>query len=309
VTERAGEHAEEHPDDILHRARVGLPLSARERMLRLEHLRACDVCRLLEETRVDLLDEAERPDRAGTSIAELIAATMATFEPTGAPQPGFRSRRLTGTGRARHATRTAAAVAAVLCAVAGAALAARWIVETRAARHVTPATPSRVTARGAGEQLHRPRGAPPTEVEPEGEQRAPPTQGPQGGAGELFARATEARRAGLVDDARRAYDRLWRQFPATEEAQAGRVAYGRWLLDLGQAGPAAAAFADYLQGHPRGTLAVEARVGLAEAMELLGDGPGARRAWQAVLDDPAAGALASHAKARLRSLDAGARGP
>jgi len=145
------------------------------------------------------------------------------------------------------------------------------------------------------------------DVAPELEQQAAPRQEPDATARALFARATEARRAGHVDEAHRAYDRLWREFPATEEAQTGRVAYGRWLLDRGQAGPAAIAFADYLRSYPQGTLAVEAGVGRAEALELLGDRPSARRAWQAVLRDPAAGAFASYVRARLRALDAPAQ--
>lgn len=309
----ASEPGQEHPEELLHRARAGLPLSARERRLRLEHLRACDVCRLLEETRVSLLDEAARAqgDHSGKSIAELVAATMASYQAPEARRPPSQPIGPRGRGRARHPARMAALAALVVCAGAGVALAAHWIAETRTAERAHEAASARVAAHLAHPSDRAAGGLAATssvQVATEAAPAAPGTSpAPAGGAAALFARATEARRAGQVDDARRFYDRLWQEFPGTVEAQTGRVAYARWLLDRHEAQPAAGAFADYLRSSPRGTLAAEASVGLAEALELSGDRPRARRAWQEVLDNPAAGAFADHAKARLRSLDAPAR--
>ena len=300
---------EEHPEELLHRARVGLPLSARERSLRIEHLRGCDVCRLLEETRSDLLEEAARP-AGGKSITDLVAATMASYEATEAPRPP--SSRGPRRGYARHPARTVVLAAVAVCAVTGVALAARWIVEARTAGRAG-VTPARVAAHAPRTGVRR-ASAPHVAAEAAATtEQLPPMPAPEdaaagdASAAALFARATEARRAGRADDARRAYEHLWRAYPTTLEARTGRVAYGRWLLDRHEPAPAAVAFGDYLRSDPHGTLSAEARVGLSEALELLGDRARARRAWQDVLDDPAAGTSADHAKARLRSLDGGGR--
>jgi len=286
----------EHPEEILHRARAGLPLSARERLIRLEHLRACDVCRLLEETRADLLDEASRP-ADGKSITELVAAAMASF-----PAPPPVPRRT----RARHPARMADVALVAVFVLAGAALAARWIVEKRASEQARVSGAVAVRAGRAGAE-HAPRanGAPTLGAADDGPALpARPATAADNGAAELFARATAARRAGDVNEARRTYDRLWQDFPETLEAQTGRVAYGRWLLDRGEARAARGAFADYLRRAPRGTLAAEARVGLAEALDLLGDRVRARQAWQDVLANPADIAFPGRATTRLRALDA-----
>jgi len=307
-------HPEAHPEDLLHRARAGQFLSPRERLQRKEHLRTCDVCRLLEETRAELLDEAARPP-SGKSITELVAATMAAFQAPsaqGPPAPPTGRR-----GSARHPARMAAVAAAVVCAVTGVALAARWIVEARTA----PRAPDQVSSDQATppRRVGHPTGplaaaaapsdgdASGTQPAPAGATGAPAAASPGGGAAALFARATAARRAGRVDEARRAYQQLGRDFPATIEAQTGQVAYGRWLLDRDEAQPAAVVFDDYLRANPRGTLAAEAAVGRAEALERLGDRPGARRAWEDVLVNPAAGAFGRHARARLRALEGRAR--
>jgi TolA-binding protein len=308
---------EEHPEDILHRARQGLPLSAQERLIKREHLLRCDVCRLLEETRKELLDEAARPP-AGTSISALVAATMTSFEapsarPTAAATPPTRSK-----VRPRHPARMAAFAAAAICLLTGVALAARWLVEARTTSRVQQEPASSVTVPSMHVGLHPAdgRGAQPAAHGEPGPaaQGAPLVEDAPGrrasladDAATLFSRATAARRAGRVDEARRAYASLWRDFPDTVEARTGQVAYARWLLDRHQATPAAQAFADYLRSNPHGTLAAEARVGLAEALELGGDRAGARRAWQGVLDDPAARAFARHARGRLRALDTPAR--
>jgi TolA-binding protein len=305
---------EDHPEDILHRARVGSPLSARERAIRAQHLRSCDVCRLLEQARLELLDEAARP--GGESITALVAATMASFQVAPAPVPAATPAE---TGRRRRAplpARLALPAAAVVCLVAGAALAARWIVEARTApRARAEASPS--AAPSGRVALHYPTASPaarpvdPAPGVPDAwEAPAPPevsaasSAAASGGPAALFARATEARRAGRIDEARRTYERLWRDFPGTAEAQTGRVAYARWLLDRHQPQPAAVAFGDYLRTNPHGTLTAEAAVGLAEAFEALDDWREARRAWEQVLVEPGARAFARHARARLRALEA-----
>lgn len=319
-------HSDEHPDELLHRARVGLPLTPRERLITRDHLRTCDVCRLLEETRADLLDEAARPSD-GKSITALVAATMASFQAPAAPVPAAPPSPARRSGRGRHAARLPAFAAGAVCLVAGVALAARWMVEsppaTRAQEELSSHTAAR-ERRAVVRPVPAPADAPAPPVQPDVAPPAapalavpaPPGAASSGGAAMLFARATEARRAGRVDEARVAYDRLWRDFPETVEARTGQVAYGRWLLDRHEARPAAAAFDDYLRGNPDGTLAAEAAVGLAEARESLGDREQARRAWEQVLANPAASAFTRHARARLRALEAraglttdGARAP
>jgi len=298
---REDHHHEDHFEELLHRERAELPLSPQERLVRLEHLRRCSACRFLEDARGDLFDEVARPVN-GKSISELVTATMASFEPASrpapmAPQPS--PARLATPRRRAHA-RLPALTAALVCAVAGVALAAHWIGGTRREEAPLPSPrsqPATPAPRGHGGQPNGPAfsqsGAPPPQA------KLPSAEGPAA----LFARATEARQAGRVDEARLAYDRLWQDFPGSLEAQTSLVARGRWLLDRNEAQAAATAFADYLRAAPGGPLAAEASVGLAESLEQARDWPRARQAWQDVLANPAAGLQSAQARARLRALE------
>ncbi len=110
----------------------------------------------------------------------------------------------------------------------------------------------------------------------------PPADSPVTAA-ELFRDANAERRAGNIGRAIDLYRALQKRHPDAPETQASRVSLGRLLLDRqGDAGGALAQFDAYLKASvaDNGTLAEEARVGRALALEQLGRRDDERRAWE-----------------------------
>lgn len=119
-------------------------------------------------------------------------------------------------------------------------------------------------------------------------------------AEELLARANEARRRGELRGAARLYRLLQRSHPSSREASVSRVTLGRLLLDgLGEAGAALPEFDRYLQAHPSGVLAEEARVGRALALGRLGREAEERAAWRELLAHHPDSLHADRARSRL----------
>jgi TolA-binding protein len=127
--------------------------------------------------------------------------------------------------------------------------------------------------------------------------------------GRLFAEAAQARRAGWLTEAHRAYAELVARFPGSREERAAGVLLGQLTLERGEPADALARFDRYLGTDPDGALAEEARLGRALALEQLGQRDDARRAWQELLDRHPGSVHAGRARARLDSLQSGARGP
>lgn len=103
---------------------------------------------------------------------------------------------------------------------------------------------------------------------------------------ELFRDANAERRAGNTAKAIELYRTLQRAHPGAAEAQASRVSLGRLLLDRqGDPTGALTQFEAYLKGAPTdgGSLAEEARVGRALALQRLGRSDEERRAWEELL--------------------------
>lgn len=123
-------------------------------------------------------------------------------------------------------------------------------------------------------------------------------------AADGFREANAARRAGDVDRAVTLYRELLAAHPASAEADASRVSLGRLLLERrSDARGALAQFDAYLKNGARDrTLAEEARVGKAGALERLGLGDEERRAWQDLLENHPDSLSAPRARARLASL-------
>lgn len=123
-------------------------------------------------------------------------------------------------------------------------------------------------------------------------------------ASDLFRDANAARRAGDVPKATELYRALEAHHPGAAETSAARVSLGRMLLDRGgDPAGALAEFDGYLKGTPRdGTLAEEARVGRALALQRLGRAADERRAWQDLLEQHPASLYADRARARLTAL-------
>lgn len=126
-------------------------------------------------------------------------------------------------------------------------------------------------------------------------------------APELFRAANAARRAGDVEQAVAGYRALGARFPDAGETRAARVSLGMLLLDK-QGNPAGALreFDTYLAGGARDTLAEEARLGRALALQRLGRDEEERRAWQTLIENHPQSLHLTRARARLAALGASA---
>jgi hypothetical protein len=120
-------------------------------------------------------------------------------------------------------------------------------------------------------------------------------------AGELFARANEARIRGETLSARGAYADLLALYPTSPEAWVTRATYGRMLLDSGDAGAADEQLSSYLSG-PDGTLREEALAAHAIALQRLGRTAEEADAWRLLLRDYPESLHAARAHARLREM-------
>jgi TolA-binding protein len=122
-------------------------------------------------------------------------------------------------------------------------------------------------------------------------------------AAQLFADANEARRTGDVDRSVLLYRQLQLNHPSSPETTTSRIAFGRLLLDkLGDAPGARAQFNEYLTAAPSGTLAEEARVGLALSAAKLGDAGRERAAWLELLAKHPESVHAERARKRIAEL-------
>ena len=127
---------------------------------------------------------------------------------------------------------------------------------------------------------------------------------PPGDAATLLGQADEAESAGRVADASRLYSELRRWFPGAREEIVARALHGQLLLDrLGSPVRALAQFEGYLLAEPAGTLAEEARLGRARALERLGRASEERSAWREFLRAHPRSLHAAGARARLAALD------
>jgi len=135
-------------------------------------------------------------------------------------------------------------------------------------------------------------------VRPRAVEEAPPLS-----ADQLFASANEARRHGDPTQAVRLYRQLQQQFAGTREETTSRVLLARLLLDRGEEiGQSLALFARYLGETPNGTLAEEARLGRALALQRLGHAHEERQAWQELLTYHPNTIHAERARKRLDEL-------
>jgi TolA-binding protein len=99
-------------------------------------------------------------------------------------------------------------------------------------------------------------------------------------ASALFARAVAERKQGRVFAAVASFRSLERRFPDSTEAVVSLVSVGDLLLGADDAAQALIAFEGYLVRAPNGTLAPEAWVGKARALESLGRTEEAKAAWR-----------------------------
>jgi TolA-binding protein len=136
----------------------------------------------------------------------------------------------------------------------------------------------------------------------------PPSAQTTASAADLFRDANAERRNGNVVKASELYRALQKQHPSSAEAQASHVSLGRLLLDK-QGDPAGALneFDAYLKGTVAvadgGTLAEEARVGRAMALQHLGRTDEERRAWEDLIQRHPSSLHVARARDRLNQLD------
>lgn len=123
-------------------------------------------------------------------------------------------------------------------------------------------------------------------------------------AATLLSQAEAAESAGRPNSASALYGELGRQFPGTREEIVARALHGQLALDrLESPGRALALFERYLAVEPHGTLAEEARLGRARALERLGRASDERAAWRELLRAHPRSVHAAAARARLATLD------
>ena len=127
---------------------------------------------------------------------------------------------------------------------------------------------------------------------------------PLASAARLFADVAYARRAGWLSEAHQAYGQLVIRFAGSREERTASVLLGQLTLERGEPADALGRFEGYLGTDPDGTLAEEARLGRALALEQLGNRGDARRAWQELLQRHPRSVHAGRARARLESLQA-----
>lgn len=121
-------------------------------------------------------------------------------------------------------------------------------------------------------------------------------------AAELLAAANEARAGRRHAQAIALYEELGRRYPDSRESLSSRVSLGRLLLAEGKKPRRAlAVFEAYLRASPDGTLAQEAMVGRARALQALGDRAQEREAWMALLERFPDTIHRARAEARLQS--------
>jgi hypothetical protein len=300
-----------HPEERLDAARRGALDAQGLEDLR-AHLDRCPACRLTLALGDDLRVEGAVTAADGALLANLVGGAMAS-------EPGAVTFEPRGSAFARYGRR--AAIALVLLLVGGSAGAAifspggkRWLGHFLPVVEPLPRAPE--PAKPAPVRTHASR--PVVEVEPVAEPvlEPPPAAAPKPHArprveapapetaDDVFADANRARRAGDYRLALRRYADLRRQFPGSRQEMTARVIVGDLSLngDGGSPRDALASFDSYLGASPDGTLAEEARVGRALALQKLGRRAEEREAWRQLLRRHPDSVQVARAKDRLAAL-------
>jgi TolA-binding protein len=297
-----------HPEEMLDAARRGT-LSPQGFADLHAHLDRCAACRLSLALGDDLRADAAVTGADGALLAQMVQGAVAN-------EPGaIVAARASGFGRfARRA-----AIALALLLVGGSAGAAIWSaggtrllgrfwpeivpLPHRTTRASAAPRPREVAPESVGEASTpavAPAGAPalPTVVHAHAhaESHAPET------VDDVFADANRARRAGDYVFAMRRYAQLRRQFPGTRQEMTARVIVGELSLSGGATRDALASFDSYLAASPDGTLAEEACVGRALALQKLGRRDEERAAWKQLLRRHPDSVQVARARDRLNVL-------
>lgn len=272
--------------------------------------------RLADTLRAALDEEGGEDDDA--LVARAVARAMTRIadeasEPAPVARISERARAASGRRWLRVAIPLAAAFAASI-AMAAVMLANRAPTPAAPAPAAAPSpTPASPTAKAATAGTPAPDTTPTMSVEDLPSAKLAPavmkpaTVAPSEAApsaAELFRTANTERRAGDVAKAIELYRTLQKEHPGSPESQASHVSLGRLLLDRqNDAAGALPQFDAYLKsGASDGTLAEEARIGRALALQRLGRSDDERRAWQELLDRHPQSLYAPRARERLGAL-------
>jgi tetratricopeptide (TPR) repeat protein len=304
-----------HPEEMLDAARRGT-LSARAEADLRAHLGRCAACRLTLSLPDDLRAEAPGTTADAALLARMVRGALAEEPRATYATPG-RGRRV--------------AIAVALLLVGGSGGAAVWASRDTIAHRFMPQIIELVRARGHVRVTPpAPRAsvaAPATTVAPA--VVAPAVAAPVVAAADvalaapahasharvlaradradasaeaLFGAANRARRAGDTATAMRGYAELGHAYPGTREEITSRVVVGDLRLGQGAARDALASFDSYLAASPDGTLAEEARVGRALALQRLGRRDEEREAWTQLLRLHPDSVQGARARGRLAQL-------
>lgn len=320
--------SEEHPDELIDRERQGL-LGPAERDRLEAHLAVCATCAFERRVSRMLTLEAKVPvdpavlDRVVSSaIAAAHGPVPRTSGPTRATRIALASAAALAAGLAIAAmagdfdaqeppkATTASGISSpaaqadskgertVEAAIEPSPLPSGYVAEP----FPLPALPPQAEKARATKNKTASRGSGPLEQPPPPEDSERNDAIPAN-ATELFALANQARLRGSDDEALTLYRELSQRFPASREAIASRVVFGRLLLDSRRdAREALALFDGYLASSPEGTLAEEALVGRALSFERLGDTAGERDAWRTLIEKRPGSVHVDRARTRLRAL-------
>jgi TolA-binding protein len=122
-------------------------------------------------------------------------------------------------------------------------------------------------------------------------------------AEQLLKSINEARRQNDTAQAMQLYRRLQRQYPGSLEEATATYSLGRHLYQSGEDTEGALSlFNRYLAESPNGTLAEEARLGRAQALQRLGRSSEERQAWLDLLSAHPRSGYAETARRRLDQL-------
>jgi hypothetical protein len=287
--------ADEHPEELLDRARVG-GLAPDEQAILQRHLDECSVCAL----QLSLAPRFEREVAPQPRDPLLYERAV-----DGAIQRMQRSQRSWRSGRMRRfprRSRWAAAALLVLSVAAAAAVMRRRMAPRPVIQSPIPAVESPAVV-GPIRHVESPPAEAPVMPEASAPKPASPARGaarPTITADALFERAERLRREGHADAAIAIYRRLQATFPETAEAQLSFALAGQLLLDRGHPRDALAQFDRHLGG--RGDVGEEALAGRATALEQLHRTPEAVAAWKTLLARYPRSVYAARARARLDQL-------
>ncbi|HEY2902087.1 MAG TPA: zf-HC2 domain-containing protein [Polyangia bacterium] len=321
--------SELHPEEMLTAARAGT-LDPRARRDLMAHLSRCSACRLELELANDIVAEGAPKGRGDTALlSDMVQRSLAEASAGST----YRERR-SGFGRSSAVMLRRMVLPAVCLLLGGSVATAMWSVRRDALRgptieqlpvHEPVRAHARTTPRAPAPYLA------PLTVEEEEDLAPPPApEAPAPlppparnhvrrlhhhpvavamaapastvSAGDIFADANRARRSGDYAAALVEYRKLSTQFPGSREEITGRMIVAE--LAMGRHAPEEALhqFDSYLAASPNGTLAEEARVGRAEALQTLGRSADERAAWQELLRKHPASVHAPRARERLSQL-------